>query len=381
MRFELTAEQQEFHDKVRAFADRAVRPRAALIDDTDDFPHDIVKEAGAFGLMGLTVPTRYGGGGLDYVSYALAIETVSHASATVGVILAVNNSLVAEVVAQYGSDEQRTEWLERLATGAALGAFAMSEPDAGTDAAHQLTTATREGTGYRLHGRKVWVANAAAADLVVLFAATELGVGGRGVSAFLVPIDATGLSWTAIDGSLGVRGLGCMDLELDGVSVDTEAMLGEPGQGFRIAMWALDGGRVAIGAQALGVGQAAFDEALAHAKRRHTFGRPIAEYQAIQWMLADMATELDAARMLVFKGAAARQQQDRCTLEAAMAKLAASEAAHRAADTAMQILASAGYRRGTTVERLFRDVRATEIYQGTSEVQRMVIASQVLGLA
>ena len=183
---------------------------------------------------------------------------------------------------------------------------------------------------------------------MVLFAATELGVGGRGVSAFLVPIDATGLSRTAIDGSLGVRGLGCMDLELDDVSVDTEAMLGEPGQGFRIAMWALDGGRVAIGAQALGVGQAAFDEALAHAKCRHTFGRPIAEYQAIQWMLADMAIELDAA--------------------------------HRAADTAMQILASAGYRRGTTVERLFRDVWATEIYQGTSEVQRMVIASQVLGL-
>ena len=171
-----------------------------------------------------------------------------------------------------------------------------------------------------------------------------------------------------------------MDIDLDGVKVDGEAMLGRPGQGFRIAMWALDGGRVAIAAQALGVGQAAFDEALAHAKRRTTFGRPIAEYQAVQWMLADMATELDAARMLTLKAAAAKETQDRCSLEASMAKLYASEAAHRAADKAMQILASAGYRRGSTVERLFRDVRATEIYQGTSEVQRMVIASQILGI-
>lgn len=380
MRFDPTDEQREFLDMVRAYAARSVAPRASLIDETDTFPRDLIAEAGTLGLMGLTVPTQYGGGGRDYVSYTLAIEAVSHASATVGVILAVNNSLVSDVVVRFGSDAQRAQWLERLATGAAIGAFALSEPDAGTDAANQQTTATSAGSGYVLTGRKVWVANAAAADIVILFAATEPGVGGRGVSAFLVPVDAEGLTWTATADPLGVRGLGCMDLELDGLSVESGAMLGEPGQGFRIAMWALDGGRVAIGAQALGIGQAAFDEALVHAQRRHTFGRPIAEYQAIQWMLADMATELDAARMLVCKAAAARQQQDRCTLEASMAKLAASEAAHRAADAAMQVLASAGYRRGTRVERLSRDVRATEIYQGTSEVQRMVIASQILGL-
>ena len=259
-----------------------------------------------------------------------------------------------------------------------MGAFALSEQNAGTDAANQETTATRSSAGYVLNGRKVWVANAQAAEVMLLFAATAPAIGGRGVSVFLVPADASGLTRTATPNPLGVRGLGCMDLELDGLELSSEVMVGDPGQGFWIAMWALDGGRVAIGAQALGIGQAAFDAALTHATRRKTFGRAIAEYQASQWLLADMATELDAARMLVLNGAAAKDQQARCTLVASMAKLSASEAAQKAADHAMQILASAGYRRGTTVERLFRDVRATEIYQGTSEVQRMITASQVL---
>ena len=380
MRLELIPEQEAFRTTVEAFASNFVRPQAAAIDTSDRFPRELVQQAGALGLMGVTIPTAWGGAGRDYVSYALAIEAVAHASASVAVILAVNNSLVAEVLAQFGTEAQKRRWLRALASGAALGAFALSEENAGTDAANQQTSASRDRGGYRLRGRKVWVANAGAADLVIVFAATESGIGGRGVSAFLVPMDAPGLKPAATADSLGVRGLGCMDIDLDGVKVDGEAMLGHPGQGFRIAMWALDGGRVAIAAQALGVGQAAFDEALAHAKRRTTFGRPIAEYQAVQWMLADMATELDAARMLTFKAAAAKETQDRCSLEASMAKLYASEAAHHAADKAMQILASAGYRRGSTVERLFRDVRATEIYQGTSEVQRMVIASQILGV-
>ena len=380
MRLELIPEQETFRTTVEAFANDSVRPQAAAIDTSDRFPHELVQQAGALGLMGVTIPTAWGGAGRDYVSYVLAIEAVAHASASVAVILAVNNSLVAEVLAQFGTEAQKRRWLRALASGAALGAFALSEENAGTDAANQQTSASRDRGGYRLRGRKVWVANAVAADLVIVFAATEPGIGGRGVSAFLVPMDAPGLKPAATADSLGVRGLGCMDIDLDGVKVDGEAMLGRPGQGFRIAMWALDGGRVAIAAQALGVGQAAFDEALAHAKRRTTFGRPIADYQAVQWMLADMATELDAVRMLTLKAAAAKDTQDRCSLEASMAKLYASEAAHRAADKAMQILASAGYRRGSTVERLFRDVRATEIYQGTSEVQRMVIASQILGV-
>ena len=378
MRLELTAEQRAFRASVQRFADEEVRPRAAEIDATDRFPADLVDRAGRRGLMGIAVPAAAGGAGRDYVSLAAAIEAIAGASATLAAILCVSNSLVAEVVARFGSEDQRATWLRPLAGGAAVGGFALSEPDAGTDAANQRTRAVPDGDGYRLTGRKVWVANGAAADVFIVFAATEPDIGGRGVSAFLVPAGAPGLGASPTPDTLGVRGLGCRDLDLDGVRVPAEAMIGDPGGGFRIAMWALDGGRVAIAAQAVGIGQAAFDEALAHARRRRTFGRPIARYQAVQWMLADMATEIEAARMLVYRSAAAKDAQERSPAEAAMAKLYASEAAHRAADKAMQILASAGYRRGSTVERLFRDVRATEIYQGTSEVQRMVIAADLL---
>ena len=378
MRLELTAEQEAFRASVQRFADEEVRPRAAEIDATDGFPADLVERAGRRGLMGVTVAAAAGGAGRDYVSYAAAIEAIAGASATLAAILSVNNSLVAEAVARFGSADQRGAWLRPLAGGGAVGGFALSEPDAGTDAANQRTRAVRDGDGYRLTGRKVWVANGAAADVFIVFAATEPGIGGRGVSAFLVPADAPGLGATPTPDTLGVRGLGCRDLDLDGVRVPAAAMVGDPGGGFRIAMSALDGGRVAIAAQAVGIGQAAFDEALAHARRRRTFGRPIARYQAVQWMLADTATEIEAARMLVYRSAAARDAREHGPAQAAMAKLYASEAAHRAVDKAMQILASAGYRRGSTVERLFRDVRATEIYQGTSEVQRMVIAADLL---
>lgn len=378
MDLELTPDQQAFLQAVEAFAGERVRPEAARIDETGAFPRALVKDAGARGLMGVTIPREWGGAGHDYIAYALAIEAVARTSATVAVILAVNNSLVAEVVARFGTAAQKDRWLRPLATGGALGAFALSEEQAGTDAANQQTTATPFAGGYTLNGRKVWVANAEAADVVLVFAATQPGRRGRGVTAFLVPIDAPGL--VRLDGpdSLGVRGLGCMDLDLRDLRVAAGQVLGAVDEGFRLAMWALDGGRVAIAAQALGVGQAALDEALGHAKRRETFGRAIGRYQAVQWMLADMATELDAARMLTLKAAATKDRAERSSLEAAMAKLSASEAAHRAADKAMQILASAGYRRGSTVERLFRDVRATEIYQGTSEVQRMVIAANIL---
>jgi alkylation response protein AidB-like acyl-CoA dehydrogenase len=378
MRLELTPAQESFRAEVQAFADTQVAPRAAEIDRDDRFPSDLVRAAGARGLMGVTIATEAGGAGRDYVSYALAIEAIGGASATLAVILAVNNSLVAEALDHAGSAVQRDQWLRRLASGEAVGAFALSEEQAGTDAAHQQTIATADGDGYRLRGKKVWVANAEAADLFLVFAATTPGIGGRGVSAFLVPSDATGLRAETTVDSLGVRGLGCRDLELADVRVEESARLGNEGEGFRIARWALDGGRVAIEAQALGVGGAALAEAVRHARERETFGRPIGQYQAVQWMIADTATALEAARMLVYLSAAAKDTAADPSLEAAMAKLYASEAAHRAADRAMQILASAGYRRGSTVERLFRDARATEIYQGTSEVQRMVIAAHLL---
>ena len=379
MKLALTPEQEAYRQTVRSFVETYVAPHAATIDQSNVFPSDVVLEAGRHGLLGITVPTDHGGAGLDHLSYALAIEEVSAGSATVGVILAVNNSLVAEVLVEFGTPEQQARWLQSLSSGDALGAFALSETDAGTDAANQQTVARADGDGFRVSGRKVWVANAAVADVLLVFAATTTGAGGRGISAFLIPADASGLSTTATIDTLGVRGLGATDLVLDDVRLGPDALLGDLDAGFPLAMWALDGGRVAIAAQALGIGRSAFDQALHHAIRRETFGRPIAEYQAVQWMLADIATDLDAARMLVYKAAVARDQKERCTLEVAMAKLSASEAAHRAADKALQILASAGYRQGSTVERLFRDVRATEIYQGTSEVQRMIIASQVVG--
>jgi alkylation response protein AidB-like acyl-CoA dehydrogenase len=378
MHLELTPEQEAFRTRATAFAADAVKPEAARIDETGQFPAALVRQAASAGYLGLLVPRDFGGLGVDHVSYALAIEAIARASATLAVILAVHNSLVGETIAAAGSQAQKERWLRDLASGKTLGAFALSEADAGTDAANQQTTAVRASSGYRLDGRKVWVANGEQAGLALVFAATDPGARGRGVSAFLIPLDRAGIRREPGVDSLGVRGLGCVDLVLSGVEVAEDERVGAENGGFAIARRALEAGRIAIAAQALGVGQAALDEAIAHAKTRQTFGRPIAEYQAIQWFVADMATELEAARMLTLKAAAAADLPQPYGPEAAMAKLAASEAAHRAADKAMQILASAGYRRGSTVERLFRDVRATEIYQGTSEVQRMIIAAAVL---
>jgi butyryl-CoA dehydrogenase len=377
MELDLTPDQKAFQSIAEKFAREIVAQRAAGIDKSGEFPSDVITAAAGYGLLGVTIPKAWGGAGRDYVSYALAIEAIAKASATVAVSLSVTNSLVAEVIAHAGRDQQRERWLRPLATGAALGAFALSEPEAGTDAANQQTRAVRSGNGYRITGRKVWVANAEEASVAIVFACTRPGLRGQGVTAFLVPMDTPGIRRTARADSLGVRGLGCMDLDLD-ITVGDDQVLGHVDQGFPLAMWALQGGRVAIAAQALGIGEAALDEALAYAKQREQFGQPIGNYQAIQWMLADMATELAAARMLTLKAAAAKDRQEKSTVEASMAKLAASEAGHKAADKAMQILASAGYRRGSVVERLFRDVRATEIYQGTSEAQRMIIAACVL---
>jgi len=377
MNFDLTEDQRAFQQTIDQFAREIVAPRAAAIDKSGEFPTDVMHAAAGHGLLGVTIPKTWGGAGRDYVSYALAIEAIAKASATVAVSLSVTNSLVAELIAHAGRDQQRERWLRPLAAGDAIGAFALSEPEAGTDAANQQTTAQRAGEGYRIRGRKVWVANAEEAQVVIIFAATRPGLRGQGVTAFLVPMTTPGITRTARADSLGVRGLGCMDLDLD-ITVAADQVLGAVDHGFALAMWALQGGRIAIAAQALGIGEAALDEALAHAKTREQFGQPIANYEAIQWMLADMATELAAARMLTLKAAAAKGHTQVAAADASMAKLAASEAAHRAADRAMQILASQGYRRGSVVERLFWDVRATEIYQGTSEVQRMVIAEHVL---
>jgi alkylation response protein AidB-like acyl-CoA dehydrogenase len=377
MVLELSAEHLAFRKSIEQFAREVVAPRAAAIDETGQFPLGVIRATANRGLLGATLPVEWGGAGLDFLSYILAIEAIAAASATVAVSLVVQNSLVADLIAHAGNADQKEEWLRKLTSGDAIGAFALSEPDAGTDAANQKTTAVKSGDGYRMSGRKVWVANAEVASVAIVFARTRAGQRGKGITAFIVPMDTPGITRIARADSLGVRGLGCMDLEFD-VTLSQKHVLGAVDHGFRMAMWALEGGRIAIAAQALGIGEAAIAEAIAYAKQRETFGQPIASYQAIQWMLADMATELEAARLLTWKAAAGRMHQERGAVEAAMAKVAASEAAHKAADRAMQILASAGYRRGSVAERLFRDVRAVEIYQGTSEAQRMIIANGIL---
>ena len=382
MNLDLTPDQRAFQQEVSAFTRVHVEPVSARIDETGEFPWALVKLAGTYGLAGMTIPESWGGGGRDYVSYALAIEAVARSSATLATILIVNNSLVGEVLARFGSAGQKAQWQRPLASGQATGAFALSEEQAGTDAANVEMRAaeTDGGSAYRLTGRKTWVANAEGANVLLVFAATRPGLRAHGITAFLVPMSAPGIERTARADSLGVRGLGCMDLSFTDVRVPADQVVGAVNDGFKVAMWALEGGRVAIAAQALGIGHAALEEAIRHAKARQTFGTPIAEYEAVQFMLADMSTELDAARMLTHKAAALKAFQASIAQEAAQAKLAASIAAHRAADTAMQILASAGYRRGSKVERLFRDARATEIYQGTSEAQRLVIADHILGI-
>ena len=381
MILELTPDQSAYQRAIEAFSATHVEPVAARIDETGEFPWALLKLAGEQGLGGVTIPQAWGGDGRDYLSYALGIEAVARASATLAAILVVNNSLVGEVLARFGTDLQKDRWLRALATGQATGAFALSEQNAGTDAANvEMEAVPVDDGGYSLTGCKVWVANAEGANVALVFAATRPGMRAHGMTAFLVPMSTPGIDRTARADSLGVRGLGCMDLSFTDVRMPADHVVGAVNDGFKVAMWALEGGRVAIAAQALGIGQAALDEALRHVKTRHTFGKPLAEYQAIQFMLSDMATELDAARMLTYKAAALKAHQSSIGQEAAQAKLAASIAAHQAADKAMQILASAGYRRGSKVERLFRDARATEIYQGTSETQRMVITDHILGI-
>jgi len=381
MDFDFTPEQTAFKESIARFARDVVAPRAAAIDESGAFPVDVMKAAAGLGLHGVTIPSAQGGAGRDYLSYVLAIEAIAHASATVAVSLVVTNSLVAELVAHAATAPVHEAWLQRLASGEAIGAFALSEPGAGTDAANQQTTASPTGAnGYRITGRKVWVANAEVASVAVVFASTRPGLRQKGITAFLVPLDGPGLTRTSRADSLGVRGLGCMDLDLD-VTVGADHVLGAVDGGFQLAMWALQGGRVAIAAQALGIGRAALDQAIAHAKAREQFGQPLARFEAIQFMIADVATELDAARMLTWRAASLKAMGEAGLIESSMAKLAASEAAHRAADKAMQVLASAGYRRGSVAERLFRDARAAEIYQGTSEAQRMIIAKHLGDLA
>jgi butyryl-CoA dehydrogenase len=378
MDLDLTAEQTLLRDTARELAAKEILPRAAEIDRAHQFPRALVSRLGELGLLGVMVPEAWGGAGMDAVSYALALEEISRACASTGVIMSVQNSLVCAPLVVSGTEAQKQRWLPDLATGKKIGCFALSEPEAGSDAAAQRTSAVKSGGGWVLNGTKNFITNAPAADLMLVAANTDPAKGSRGISVFLVPTAAPGVKIGKPDDKLGIRAAVSAQVFLTDCAVGEDALLGAEGEGFKIAMRALDGGRIGIAAQAVGIARAAFEDAVRYALERKTFGQPIAEHQAIQFKLADMSTEIEAARLLLWRAAAKKDAGARYTREAAMAKLFASEVANRVAKEAVQVFGGYGYLADFPAERHFRDAKITEIYEGTSEIQRLVIASSLL---
>jgi alkylation response protein AidB-like acyl-CoA dehydrogenase len=381
MDFELTEDQALLRGAVREFAEESVRPRAAEIDQSGEFPKDLFRQAGELGLAGVSVPVEHGGSGMDVVSYSIVIEEISRVCANMGVILSVNNSLVCDPIEKFGNDDQKKRFLEPLARGEKLGCFALTEPNAGSDAANQQTRAVREGDGWRISGQKVFITCGQAADVCLLFAMTDPEKKSRGISAFLVDADTPGFDRSRHQIKLGVNASGTVEIFLTDVLVPDENMLGKPGEGFKIAMSTLDGGRIGIAAQAVGIAQAALDTARDYALEREQFGSRIADFQAIRFTLADMATDIAAARQLTLRAAWLKQAGLPHGSEGAMAKLFASRVAVSASRDAIQVLGGYGYTREFPAERYYRDAKVTEIYEGTSEIQRLVIARAMLGEA
>jgi len=378
MDFELSPEQREIQALTRDFVRAEVEPYAADWDREHHFPRDVFANLGEIGLMGVCVPEEYGGAGADFVSYVLVLEELSRADAGVGVTVAVHTSAVALPLLRFGTEEQRARFVPPLARGELIGAFALTEAEAGSDAGALRTSATPEDGGWRISGAKQFISTAEAAGTFLLFARTDPNEpGSRGISAFI--LDADHIRVTGREEKLGLNSSTTNSIAVDAV-VETDRLLHEEGKGFHIALATLDGGRIGIAAQAVGIAQAAYDVASEYAKERHAFGRPIAEFQAIQFKLADMATEIEAARLLVHR-AAWLKENDRPHAEAgAKAKLFASEMARRQTGEAIQILGGYGYTKEFPVERYYRDAKITEIYEGTSEIQRIVIARSILGL-
>ena len=381
MKIELTEEQKLLQENVRRFAEEVVRPRAKEIDESGEFPRSFFDQAGELGLTGVSVPEEYGGAGMDAVSYCLVIEEISRVCATSGVILSVNNSLVCDPLLKFGTEEQKQEFLTPLAAGRKLGCFALTEPGAGSDPSGIRTTARRDGDDYVLDGNKIFITNGTDADIALVFASVDLEKKHKGITAFIVPADTPGYSHGTHEFKLGVNASGTTELAFQGMRIPARYRLGEEGEGFKVAMFTLDGGRIGIAAQAVGIAQGAFEEALAYSQEREQFGSHLSDFQAIQFYLADMSTEIDAARLLTWKAAWAKENQKRFTVEASQAKLFASEMAQRVTNKALQIHGGYGYTKEYNVERYFRDARITEIYEGTSEIQKMVIADWVLNKA
>jgi butyryl-CoA dehydrogenase len=379
MNFELTEEQRMIRDTARDFAAREIAPKASEIDKGSRWPEEIVKRLAELGFLGMAIPEEYGGGGLDTLSYAIAMEEISAACASSGVIMSVNNSLFCDPLYKFGSDAQKKEILAPVARGEKLGCFGLTEPMSGSDAQTMITTAEKDGDSWVINGAKNWITNGPHADYILLFAVTEKAPSGKVKhTAFVIPAGTPGFTKNARDHKLGIHGAHSCTVFFENCRVPASAVVGNVGEGFKVAMATLDGGRIGIASQALGIARAALEAATAYSKDRKSFGVPISQHQAIQFMLADMATELDAARLLTWRAATMKDQGVRHSSESAQAKLYASEAATRIAHKALQIHGGYGYSTEFPAERHYRDARITEIYEGTSEIQRIVIAANLL---
>ncbi|MEL7610467.1 MAG: acyl-CoA dehydrogenase [Bacillota bacterium] len=378
MDFTLSKEQSMVRDVVRRFAENEVKPLAADVDEQERFPRETVQKMARLELMGLPYPVEYGGAGGDYVSYAIAVEELSRVCATTGVILSTHISLGCAPIYEFGSDEQKKKYLEPMLRGELLGAFGLTEPNAGTDSAAQQTTAVPDGDGYIVNGSKVFITNGGEADVYILFAMTDKALGNKGISAFIVEKDFPGFLIGKKENKLGIRGSSTRELIFEDMRVPKENLLGLHNKGFTIAMQTLDGGRIGIGAQALGIAEGAMHETLRYMKERVQFGKPIGTFQGLQWMVADMHTRIEAARLLVYQAAAMKERGEKITQAAAMAKLFASETAMDVTTKCVQLHGGYGYTRDYPLERMMRDAKITEIYEGTSQVQRMVIAGALL---
>lgn len=378
MDFELTEEQLLVKHTAAAFAEKEVKPVAGRMDREAAYPGELVRRLGEMGFLGICVPQVFGGSGMDLVSYVVALEEISKAWASLAVIMSVQNSLVCAPLLRFGSPAQQERYLASMASGEKLGCYALTEPGAGSDAGAIQTRATRSGNDYVLNGQKIFTTSGSRADLAIVYAVTDPAQGKKGISAFLVEKNTPGFIVGKLEDKLGLRSSDTASLTFEDCHIPQNNLLGAEGEGFKIALSTLDGGRIGIAAQSLGIAQGCLDESLAHAKQRAQFGQRIANFQAVQWMLADMATELDAARLMTHRAAWLAQQGKTVTRVAAMAKVFASEAANRIAYKAIQIFGGYGYTKEFPVERFFRDARITTLYEGTSEIQRLVIARSLL---
>ena len=378
MDLDLTEEQQLLQKSVREFAEAEVKPHAKEIDETGRFPLDNFRKAAELGLTGVAVPENYGGAGMDHVSYAIVIEEISRVCASTGVILSVQNSLYCDPVLRFGTEEQKQKFLVPFARGEKIGCYALTEPQAGSNAAALTTKAVRKDDTYVINGTKAWITNGGAADAAIVYVNTQPEKGEKGITALVVEKGTPGFAVGKEEKKLGIHATACTELSFTDCEVPVGNRIGNEGEGYKVALSTLDGGRIGIASQATGIAQGAFEAALSYAQQRQAFGHPISDFQAIQFMLADMATEIDAARLLTRRAAWKQDSGARFTMEASIAKLFASEMSTRVAHKAIQIHGGYGYSSEYPVERAYRDARITEIYEGTSEIQRLVIAAWVL---